>query len=87
VQSVRLPTSPLPELYIVEITVDRASALQRFFDANPLYFEAVNGEPAGPTEARDEILGELPAGWSFTKKWSIGYVDSNDEMVAMATVV
>ena len=30
---------------------------------------AVNGEPAGPREAFDEIHGELPAGWSYTKNW------------------
>jgi GNAT superfamily N-acetyltransferase len=82
-----LPPSPLPTLRTVEITPDFESSLQRFFDANPEYFEAVLGEPAGPNEAHEEIHGELPAGWSFTKKWLVGYVDEGGAMVAMANVV
>jgi GNAT superfamily N-acetyltransferase len=82
-----LPPSPLPTLRTVEITPDLESSLQHFFDANPEYFEAVLGEPAGPNEAHEEIHGELPAGWSFTKKWLVGYVDERGALVAMANVV
>ena len=82
-----LPPSPLPTLRTVEITSELESKLQRFFDANPEYFEAVLGEPAGPNEAHEEIHGELPAGWSFTKKWLVGYVDESGALVAMANVV
>jgi GNAT superfamily N-acetyltransferase len=46
----------------------------------------VYGEPAGPQEAHDEIHGELPAGWSFTKKWLIGYLDPAGALAAMANV-
>jgi len=61
--------------------------LQRFFEANPSYCLAVHGEPAGPNEAHEAIHGELPAGWSFTKKWLVGYVDANDSLVALADVI
>jgi GNAT superfamily N-acetyltransferase len=61
--------------------------LQRFFDANPAYFVAIQGEPAGPNEAHEEIHGELPAGWSFTRKWVIGYVDAAGSLNAMANIV
>lgn len=81
-----LPASPLPTLRTVEITAELESKLQRFFEANPEYFEAVYGQPAGPNEAHEEIHGELPAGWSFTKKWLIGYVDASGSLVAMANV-
>jgi len=46
--------------------------LRAFFDANPEYFLTVQGEPAAPTEAHEEIHGELPSGWSFTKRrWAM----------------
>ncbi|HEY9068311.1 MAG TPA: GNAT family N-acetyltransferase, partial [Burkholderiaceae bacterium] len=73
--------------YYVEITPDREAELQRFFDANPAYFVAVGGEPARANEAHEEIHGPLPAGWSYTKKWLIGYLDARGTMVAMANVV
>lgn len=82
-----LPTSPLPGLHSIELTPVHAPELQRFFEANPPYFLAVNGEPAGPGEAHEEIHGELPSGWSFTKKWLVGYVDGAGSLVAMANVI
>ncbi|HKX41190.1 MAG TPA: GNAT family N-acetyltransferase [Burkholderiaceae bacterium] len=85
--SITLPSSPIPALRCVEITPDREAGLQRFFEANPDYFIAVNGEPAGPQEAHEEIHGPLPAGWPYTKKWLIGYLDARGAMVAMANVV
>ena len=82
-----LPPSPIPGLNVVELTHVHVGALQRFFENNSEYSIAVNGEPPGPNEAHDEIHGELPEGWSFTRKWLIGYVDSGGVMVAMADVV
>ena len=86
-QSVVLPPSPIPSLRSVELASQHEPVLQRFFEANPQYFLAVNGEPASPREAHEEIHGELPPGWSFTKKWLVGYLDSEDCLVAMASVV
>jgi GNAT superfamily N-acetyltransferase len=83
----KLPSSPIPNLRTIELTSNEEPILQRFFDANPQYFLAVNGEPAGPDEAHEEIHGELPPGWSFTKKWLIGYVDAQNELVAMANII
>ena len=72
---------------MVEITSEDEQRLQAFFEANPEYFVAVHGEPAGPNEAHEEIHGEVPAGWSFTKKWLVAYVGSGEAMVAMANVI
>lgn len=85
--STTLPSSPIPHLRTVEITSEHEAKLQRFFEANPQYFLAVNGEPAGPDEAHEEIHGELPSGWSFTKKWLVGYVDAENSLVALANVI
>ena len=86
-QMTTLPPSPSPDLHTIELTPEREAQLQRFFEANPEYYEIYYGEPPGPREAHEEIHGELPAGWSFTRKWLIGYLDSAGEMVAMANVV
>lgn len=82
-----LPSSPIANLRTLEILASDEPRLQRFFEANPDYFFAVNGEPAGPNEAHEEIHGELPAGWSFTKKWLVGYVDSDGSLAALANVI
>jgi len=82
-----LPSSLVPDLASFEITADHENVLQRFFDANPAYFLAVLGEPAGFNEAHEEIHDPLPAGWCFTKKWLVGYADPANELVAMANVV
>ncbi|NRF72117.1 GNAT family N-acetyltransferase [Aquincola sp. S2] len=85
--SKELPSSSIPGLRAIELTPDRESDLQRFFEANPAYFLAVNGQPASPNEAHEEIHGQVPTGWSFTKKWLIGYLDAQDSLVAMANVI
>jgi GNAT superfamily N-acetyltransferase len=85
--AVQLPLSPIESLRVIELLPEHEPLLQEFFDANPEYFLAIQGEPAAPTEAHEEIHGELPAGWSFTKKWLIGYLDTAGSLVAMANVV
>lgn len=82
-----LPPSPVSELRTIEITADREALLQRFFDANPEYHTLCYGEPPGPDEARKEIHEALPEGWSYTKKWLIGYVDGSGELAAFANVI
>lgn len=85
--TVQLPRSPIPTLRTVELRSERVPLLQRFFDENPQYFLAVNGEPAGPGEAHEEIHGELPPGWRFTRKWLVGYVDDSGSLAATGNVV
>ena len=82
-----LPVSPIQGIHTVELTVDRAPLLQRFFEENPAHFLATSGEPAGPQEGLEEITSELPAGMSFTKKWVVDYVGANGALMAMANVI
>lgn len=82
----KLPAA-LPGGRTVELTRKHEPQLQRFFEANPAYFIAVNGEPPGPDAAREEIRGELPPGFRHTKRWVLGYFDRASAMVAMANVV
>lgn len=74
-------------LRAIEIGVAEVPRLQRFFEANPDYFLAVNGEVAGPGEADEEVHGALPAGWPYTRKWVVGIVDAEGTLVAMLDVV
>jgi GNAT superfamily N-acetyltransferase len=81
------PLVAAPGLTAAELTLDDEPWLQRFFDENPLYFQAVHGEPARPDEAHEEIAEALPAGWPYTKKWVIGYRTADGPLAAMANVV
>jgi GNAT superfamily N-acetyltransferase len=58
--------------------------LQHFFDTNPAYFLAVNGEPAGPAEAREVLADRPPPGWPYTHRWLLGWLDADDAVAAMA---
>ncbi|MEQ1686203.1 MAG: GNAT family N-acetyltransferase [Burkholderiaceae bacterium] len=82
-----LPRAPRAGLRTVELGPADEPLLQAFFEANAAYFLAVQGEPAGPREAHDEIHGELPAGWPFTKKWLVACLDGDARPVAMVNVV
>lgn len=84
---VPLPISPSPDLAIVELGPDDEPLLQRFFEANPAYFDAVFGEPAGPQAARDEIRELPPDGWSYTRRWLLGCAAADGELAAVADVV
>lgn len=71
----QLPKSPLPSLRVIALDASHEALLQAFFDANPAYFLAVYGEPAGPGEARETIASLPPPDWPYTRRWLIGYVD------------
>lgn len=81
------PSSPIQGLSVVDLLPDGEQTLQRFFEANPLYFLAVHGSPAQPDEAHEELFEELPAGWSYTKKFVFGYRNDDGELAAMVSVV
>jgi RimJ/RimL family protein N-acetyltransferase len=75
------------EFRATELDARDIPILQGFFDANPKYFLAVNGQPAMATEARDEFQNMFPEGWSFTKQWIIGFWREQDSLIGMANVV
>jgi GNAT superfamily N-acetyltransferase len=71
----------------VELGAEDIPGLQTFFERNPEYFFAVNGQPPTPDAAHEEVHGALPQGWPFTKKWIIGFVDDAGSLIGMASVV
>lgn len=81
------PASPIEGLRTTWLSLDDAPLLQRFFDANPAYFLEVQGEPASPGEAREEIEGLPPADVPSGAKHVIGYVDRDGELAAFANLL
>jgi GNAT superfamily N-acetyltransferase len=82
-----LPDSAIQGVHAIELTLEHAPLLQRFFEANPAYFLATSGEPAGLREGLETITGEVPAEMSCTSKRIFGYVGPEGSLVAMAHVV
>jgi GNAT superfamily N-acetyltransferase len=70
-----------------EMGAEDVSRLQKFFELNPEYHLAVGGEAPKPTEAQEEFESLPPAGWTFEKRWMLGFVGSDDAMVGMANVI
>jgi GNAT superfamily N-acetyltransferase len=71
----------------VELAEEDLPALQAFFAGNPEYFLAVTGAPPRPDEAKQELECRPPPGLPYEKVYVLGFLDSGDQMVAMASVM
>jgi len=71
----------------VELGEEDLPALQAFFAGNPEYFLAVTGAPPRPDEAKQELEFRPPPGLPYEKVYVLGFLDSGDRMVAMASVL
>jgi GNAT superfamily N-acetyltransferase len=85
-QPVPLPACSIDGITVFEMSTGDVPLLQAFFDANPDYFRATSGEPAGPDEAHEEMHEPLPEGWPFTKQWRLGWRAADGALIAMANV-
>ena len=81
-----LPGCSLKDIRVVELLGCDEAELQQFFEQAPDYFLAVNGEPATPSEAREELHGQLPAGWQCSRMYWLGYRDTQDQLVAVVNI-
>lgn len=75
------------DLQARELAEAELPALQAFYDANPAYFMAVNGRPAGPDDARLEWEEQPPAHLSFTRRWFMGLYAHRQSGAPLAGVV
>jgi GNAT superfamily N-acetyltransferase len=82
-----LPSSPIEGLRAIELGIEDAPLLQRFFDANPAYFLAVQGEPAGPDQARTELAETPPRDVPWSRVWQLGFADDAGHLAAFAGLV
>jgi GNAT superfamily N-acetyltransferase len=65
-----------PGLQCMELQAEDIPTLQRFFDANPEYFLAVGGEPAGPNLANEEFHELPPPELSYNRTYYLAFVPS-----------
>jgi RimJ/RimL family protein N-acetyltransferase len=70
-----------------QVSERELAALQRFYEANPGYFERVEGAAPGPTRAREELFGLPPMSWPFTRKLLIAFRDRAGAIVGVAEMI
>ena len=70
-----------------ELGAGDVAELQRFFELNPEYFFAVNGEGPRPDEAQAELTDVPPAGMPYRAMWLLGFFDGAGALIGVATIV
>ncbi len=78
--------SPIDTVSVIELDVAQVGLLQALFEDNAEYFHAIQGAPASATEAFDELTEALPAGWSFTRQYRLGWQERSGALRAMANI-
>jgi len=69
-----------------ELDAADAPALQLFFERHPEYFLFAHGRGPASDEALQELHDAPPAGMPFTRRWTLGFLDGADRLVAMANL-
>ena len=69
------------------LRADEVPRLQALFDANPEYFQTVNGRNANPDEAQVEFDELPPPHLSFRTRWFLGVFDEAGELVGVVLVL
>ena len=86
------PLPPRPALFdagparACELDEADAPALQRFFERHPEYFLFAHGRGPAPHEALQELRDAPPAGMPCSRRWTLGFLDAADRLVAMANL-
>lgn len=70
-----------------ELRADEVPQLQALFDANPQYFQTVNGRPANPDEAQTEFDELPPPQLSYSRRWFAGLFERDGTLAGVAIVV
>ncbi len=79
-------TCTIRDVHVGELGAGDEAELQHFFEQAPDYFIAVNGEPATPTEAHDELQNQLPPGWRCSRIYWLGYRGAHGQLVAVVNI-
>lgn len=81
------PLFATPRLVARPLRADQVPALQALFDANPGYFQAVNGRPPKPDEAQLEFDERPPPHLGWTRRWCAGLFDASSALQGVLVVV
>lgn len=76
-----------PHLAARELAAHEVPRLQALFDANPLYFQAINGRPAHADEAQLEFDERPPPQLPFGRHWFLGLFDRDDTLQGVAVLL
>ena len=87
-----MPSSPIAQFssgsfQANTLVASDVPALQLFFEENPEYFLAVNGDPPRSSEAQEEFDDLPPAEFSFNERWLIGFTDETGKLVGFAGIL
>ena len=82
-----MPTPDDDAYGLRQLGADDIDLVQRFFERNPEYFLAVNGEGPGPDEAKNEFADLPPAGMPYRAMWLLGFFEDGGELIGVATIV
>lgn len=85
-----MPSPPLFEaagLQACELQAADVPRLQALFDANPAYFQTVNGRHALPDEAQQEFDERPPSSMSWTRHWCAGLFDAERRLQGVVVIV
>jgi GNAT superfamily N-acetyltransferase len=74
-------------LAVRELQSGDVPALQALFDANPLYFQAVNGRDARPDEAQTEFDERPPPHLAHGRRWITGAYDRAGDLSGVVVVL
>jgi GNAT superfamily N-acetyltransferase len=69
------------------LRADEVPRLQALFDANPDYFQTVNGRNANPDEAQVEFDELPPPHLPFRERWMLGVFDDAGALVGVVLVL
>lgn len=69
------------------LAADEVPKLQALFDANPEYFQTVNGRPALANEAQLEFDEYPPPDLGFSQRWFLGVYDPSQQQLHGVAVV
>jgi GNAT superfamily N-acetyltransferase len=76
-----------PDLRARELRAHEVPLLQALFDANPTYFQLVNGRPAEADEAQREFDEDPPPHLIWTRRWFLGLFEPDGSLAGVAIVV
>jgi len=77
-------TGPFRVFELVEVDI---AVIQQLYDANPEYSRMVLGRAPRDGDAHDDFYDRPPAAFPMGRKFMLGFVDAEDELLGVAEIV
>ena len=86
-QLINSPQSPGAGMRTVLLAQDDGLLVQSFYDSNPASFVLLTGLPAAKHAALDDSMALPPDDFSYKRKYFIGVIDADGQLLAVADVI